>query len=119
MPKSNNTTVNIDATGQSLGRLASQVAVLLQDKNKATYEPNKVGTNIVVINNLGKIKFTGTKAKVKTYYKHTGYLGHLKEISLEKMWAKDPKKVFIMAVKGMLPKNKLRQRRLKHLIINL
>ncbi|NMB92103.1 MAG: 50S ribosomal protein L13 [Parcubacteria group bacterium] len=114
-----NNHLTIDATGQSLGRLASRVAVLLQDKNKATYEPNKVGTNIVIINNLSKIRFTGTKPKVKTYYKHSGYLGHLKEMSLEKMWVKDPKKVFLLAVKGMLPKNKLRARRLKHLILNL
>jgi len=117
--KQNANQINIDAAGQSLGRLASQVAILLQDKNKPTYEPNKVGTNIVIINNLSKIRFTGTKTKVKIYYKHTGYLGHLKETSLAKMWEKNPKKVFILAVKGMLPKNKLRIRRLKHLIINL
>ncbi|MDQ5882684.1 MAG: large subunit ribosomal protein [Patescibacteria group bacterium] len=119
MPKSNNHTITIDATGQSLGRLASRVAVLLQDKNKAVFEPNKIGENIVVVNNLSKVKFKGTKTKTKMYRHPTGYLGHLKETSLEELWAKNPKKVLILAVKGMLPKNKLRERRLKHLIINL
>ncbi|MGB9763021.1 MAG: 50S ribosomal protein L13 [Minisyncoccia bacterium] len=115
----NNNTIILDATGQSLGRLASKVAVLLQDKNKATYEPNKTGTNVVIVNNLSKINFKGTKIKTKVYYRHTGYLGHLKELSLKELWKKDPKKIFINAVRGMLPKNKLRDRRLKKLIINL
>ncbi len=117
MPKSNNNTITLDATGQSLGRLASQIAVLLQDKNKATFEPNKAGTTIVVVNNFSKINFKGNKPKTKIYYKHTGYLGHLKETTLEKMWEKDPKKILKMAVRGMLPKNKLRDKRLKRLKI--
>ena len=117
MPKSNNNTITLDATGQSLGRLASQIAVLLQDKNKATFEPNKAGTTIVVVNNFSKINFKGNKPKTKIYYKHTGYLGHLKETTLEKMREKDPKKILKMAVRGMLPKNKLRDKRLKRLKI--
>jgi len=117
MPKSNNNTITLDATGQSLGRLASQIAVLLQDKNKATFEPNKAGTTIVVVNNFSKINFKGNKPKTKIYYKHTGYLGHLRETTLEKMWEKDPKKILKMAVRGMLPKNKLRDKRLKRLKI--
>jgi large subunit ribosomal protein L13 len=119
MTKSKNNTITLDATNQSLGRLASKVAVLLQDKDKPTYEPNKEGTNIVIVNNLSKIHFKGTKTKAKIYYHHTGYLGHLKEFSLKELWEKDPKKVFINAVRGMLPKNKLRDRRLKRLIVNL
>jgi large subunit ribosomal protein L13 len=117
MPKSNNTTVNIDATGQSLGRLASRIAILLQDKNKATFEPNKAGTNTVIVNNFSKIHFKGNKPKTKIYYKHTGYIGHLKETTLAKMWEKDPQRILKMAVSGMLPKNKLLSKRIKRLKI--
>lgn len=113
----NNNTINLDATGQSLGRLASQIAVLLQDKNKATFEPNKAGTNTVIVNNFSKINFKGNKPKTKIYYKHSGYLGHLKEMTLEKMWEKNPERILKIAVRGMLPKNKLRDKRLKRLKI--
>lgn len=119
MPKSTNNIITLDATGQSLGRLASKIALLLQDKNKPTFEPNKAGTNIVIVNNLSKIQFKGNKPKTKIYYKHTGYLGHLKETTLEKMFQENPAKVLRLAVSGMLPKNKLRDRRLKRLKINL
>ncbi len=117
MEKQNHKIV-INAEGQSLGRLASQIAVYLQDKHKPEYAPNKPGETVVIIENLEKIKpFRESKSKTKIYYKHTGYLGHLKQISLEDLWVKDPKKVLSMAVKGMLPKNKLRDKRLKRLII--
>ncbi|MDD5760521.1 MAG: 50S ribosomal protein L13 [Candidatus Pacebacteria bacterium] len=117
--KNNKNRVTIDAQGQSLGRLASKIAVLLQDKHKTEYAPNKAGETIVVVQNFGKIKpFPKTKSKNKIYYKHTGYIGHLKETSLEKMWEKDPKQVLKIAVQGMLPKNKLRPKRMKRLIIN-
>ncbi|MGC8651017.1 MAG: 50S ribosomal protein L13 [Minisyncoccia bacterium] len=118
MPQSNNTII-LDATDQSLGRLASRIAVLLQDKNKATFEPNKPGTNTIIVNNFSKIKFKGNKPQTKIYYKHTGYLGHLKETTLDKMFEKDPQRVLKLAVRGMLPKNKLRDQRLKRLKINL
>ncbi len=117
MIKNTNNTITLDATGQSLGRLASRIAVFLQDKNKATFEPNKAGTTVVIVDNFSKINFKGTKSKTKIYYKHTGYLGHLKETSLEKMWEKDPERILKMAVRGMLPKNKLRDKRLKRLKI--
>jgi len=119
MTKNTNNTINLDATGQSLGRLASRIAVLLQDKNKATFEPNKPGTTVVIVNNFSKIHFKGNKPKTKIYYRHSGYLGHLKETTLAKMWEKDPRRILKMAIKGMLPKNKLRARRLKRLQINL
>lgn len=120
MKKENNKNiVIIDAEGQSLGRLASRTAVLLQDKHKPNYAPNKSGTTIVIINNLSKIKpFKETKLRTKIYYKHTGYIGHLKETKLSDMWKKDPVKVFKRAVRGMLPKNKLRDKRLKRLEIH-
>ncbi len=120
MEKENKNIVTIDMEGQSLGRVASRIAVLLQDKHKAQYAPNKVGDTIVVIENLSKIKpFKETKLRTKIYYKHTGYIGHLRETKLSDMWEKDPVKVLRMAVRGMLPKNKLRDKRLKRLEINL
>lgn len=120
MKTSNQNKIVIDATDLSLGRLASQIAIYLQDKHKPEYAPNKVGETIVTIDNLSKIKpFKETKSKTKIYYKHTGYIGHLKKTGLDKMWQDDPKKVLTMAVRGMLPKNKLRDRRMKRLIINL
>lgn len=115
----NNKTIILDATGQSLGRLASRVAILLQDKDKPTYQPNKSGSNIIIVNNLSKLNFKGTKLRSKIYYHHTGYLGHLKSLYLKELWEKNPKQVFVKAVRGMLPKNKLRDRRLKRLIVNL
>ena len=120
MEKEDKNIVTIDAEGQSLGRMASRIAVLLQDKHKPEYAPNKVGDTAVVIENLSKIKpFKETKLKTKIYYKHTGYIGHLRETKLSDMWEKDPTKVLKMAVRGMLPKNKLRDKRLKRLEIHL
>ncbi len=120
MEKENKNIVTIDAQGKSLGRLAARISVLLQDKHKPEYAPNKVGDTVVVIENFSKIKpFKETKLSTKVYYKHTGYIGHLRETSLADMWEKDPKKVLRMAVRGMLPKNKLRDKRLKRLEIHL
>jgi len=120
MEKENKNIVTIDVEGQSLGRLASRIAVLLQDKHKSEYAPNKVGDTVVIIENLSKIKpFKETKLSTKIYYKHTGYIGHLRETKLSDLWEKDPKKVLRMAVRGMLPKNKLRDKRLKRLEIHL
>jgi len=120
MEKEDKNIVTIDAEGQSLGRMASRIAVLLQDKHKPEYAPNKVGETAVVIENLSKIKpFKETKLRTKIYYKHTGYIGHLRETKLADMWEKDPEKVLRMAVRGMLPKNKLRDKRLKRLEIHL
>ena len=120
MEKEDKNIVTIDAEEQSLGRMASRIAMLLQDKHKPEYAPNKVGDTAVVIENLSKIKpFKETKLKTKIYYKHTGYIGHLRETKLSDMWEKDPEKVLRMAVRGMLPKNKLRDKRLKRLEIHL
>jgi len=120
MEKEDKNIVTIDAEGQSLGRMASRIAMLLQDKHKPEYAPNKVGETVVVIENLSKIKpFKETKLRTKIYYKHTGYIGHLRETKLADMWEKDPEKVLRMAVRGMLPKNKLRDKRLKRLEIHL
>jgi len=107
----------LDAKNQSLGRVATLTSYYLQDKHRSDYAPNKTGQTVVIVKNLKDITFKGTKMKVKKYFKHTGYLGHLKEEKLESLWNKNPKEVLRMAVKGMLPKNKLRDKRLKRLQI--
>ncbi len=98
----------IDAEGQTLGRLATKVAVILKGKNKPSFAPHVDNGDYVVVINADKFKVTGKKLTDKMYYKHTGYLGGLKEISLEDLLSKKPLKAIEFAVSGMLPKNKLR-----------
>lgn len=105
----------IDANGKILGRLASQIALLLQGKNKPDFNPSKDMGDFVIVKNVEKMKFSGQKLKKKKYYSHSGYLGGLKVRSLEEVFKKDPREVLKMAVSGMLPKNKLRKRMLKRL----
>jgi large subunit ribosomal protein L13 len=97
----------IDATGKTLGRLATQIAHHLKGKHKADYSPHvDMGDHIVVIN-ADKIHVTGRKLTDKIYYHHTGYIGGIKSIALEKLLAEHPERVIEIAVKGMLPKNPL------------
>ena len=97
----------VDATDKTLGRLASEVASRLRGKHKPEYTPHvDTGDHIVVVN-AEKIRVTGNKLKDKIYYRHTGYIGNLKSISLEKQLEKRPERVIQAAVKGMLPKNPL------------
>ncbi|QFR38689.1 50S ribosomal protein L13 [Candidatus Gracilibacteria bacterium 28_42_T64] len=105
----------IDATGLTLGRLATQLAVILKGKNKASYAPHLDNGDYVVVTNCDKFKVTGKKMTDKMYHSHTGYLGGLKEISLEDLLVKKPQKALEFAVSGMLPKNKLR----RHMISRL
>lgn len=107
----------IDAKNQKLGRLASKIALILQDKDRPVYDPRLEGENRVIVKNVHLIKVTGRKEDQKIYYRHTGYVGHLKAIKFKEMFVKDPARVLRLAVKGMLPKNKLLNRRLKRLII--
>lgn len=107
----------IDATNKKLGRLASEVAQILQGKKSPSYEPRLEGSDRVVVKNAAKLVVTGRKATQKIYYKHTGYMGHLKEKTFEMMFAKSPEKVLWLAVYNMLPKNWLRMRRMKRLKI--
>lgn len=111
-------TVELDATGKSLGRLASEIAKILMGKHQPTFEYRLSGDSYVVVKNLEKLRFTGKKWDKKIYYRHTGYLGHLKETKLKELWQKNPSLVLKKAVLGMLPKNKLRSRRIKRLIIS-
>jgi len=105
----------VDATGKTLGRLASEIAKILMGKNKPTYTPHIDGGDFVVVVNAEKVFVTGKELNQKIYYKHTGYFGHLKETTLKEMLEKKPEEVIRLAVRGMLPKNKLRDRRLKRL----
>ena len=108
-------THTIDASNKVLGRLAVEIAVLLRGKQKADFAPYKDIGDIVIVKNVDKMKFSGRKLKQKKYYHHSGYLGGLKEITLEKLFEKNPKEVLDKAVFGMLPKNKLRAKIIKRL----
>jgi large subunit ribosomal protein L13 len=110
-------THTIDATGKVLGRLASEIAILLRGKNKPDFVPYKDMGEFVVVRNIAKIRFTGKKMEQKKYYHHTAYLGGLKNISLKELFKKNPAQVLRKAVMGMLPKNKLRARIIKRLKI--
>jgi len=105
----------VDATGKTLGRLASQIAKILMGKHKPTYTPHVDGGDFVVVINADKIYVSGKKLDNKIYYKHTLYPGGLKETPLRRMLAEKPEEVIRLAVRGMLPKNKLRDRRMKRL----
>ncbi len=97
----------IDADGRTLGRLASEIAILLQGKHKPIYVPHLNTGDFVIVTNVGKIHVTGRKAEQKIYYRHSGYHGGLKEQTLAVVLAKTPDRVLRHAVKGMLPKNAL------------
>lgn len=105
----------IDAVNRPLGRLATEIAVLLRGKHKPDFAPYKDEGDFVVVENVGKFKTSGRKMKQKTYYWHTGYTGHLKKITMEELFSKDPAQVLRRAVLGMLSKNKLRAKMIKRL----
>ena len=97
----------VDATGYTLGRLASEVAKVLRGKNKAIFTPHMDTGDYVIIVNAEKVKVTGRKLDQKIYYHHSEYVGGMKETTLREMMAKKPEKVVELAVKGMLPKGPL------------
>lgn len=107
----------IDATNKILGRLSTQIAILLRGKHKPNFTPYLDLGDYVVVKNIKKIKLTGKKTEQKKYYRHSGYLGSLKEISFKKIFEKDPSWILRKAVSGMLPKNKLRAKMIKRLKI--
>ncbi|KAL6960453.1 hypothetical protein U1Q18_038216 [Sarracenia purpurea var. burkii] len=100
-----------DAKGQVLGRLASQIAIVVQGKDKPTYAPNRDDGDMCIVLNAKDLCVTGRKLTDKFYRWHTGYVGHLKERSLKDQLAKDPTEVIRKAVLRMLPRNKLRDDR--------
>ena len=105
----------VDAEGLVLGRLATSVANVLRGKNKSQYTPFFDTGDFVVVVNADKIKLTGNKESQKIYYRHSGYMGGLTEISYQRMIVQHPGRVITHAVRGMLPKNKLNRKILKKL----
>lgn len=97
----------VDASGCTLGRLASEVASVLRGKNKAVFTPHVDCGDYVVVVNADKIKVSGKKLEQKIYYNHSEYVGGMKETTLRELLAKKPEKVVELAVKGMLPKGPL------------
>ncbi len=105
----------VDATDKVLGRLASDIAKILMGKNKSVWTPNVDTGDFVIIINAEKIRVTGRKLTDKIYYKHTGYIGGLKEESLLSLKNRKPEFIITHAVKGMLPKTKLGRQMIKKL----
>jgi large subunit ribosomal protein L13 len=105
----------LDASGKVLGKLATQAATLLMGKHKPIFTPNLDTGDFVVIINAEKVRFSGGKEGKKLYYRHSGYPGGLKSVSLEEMMQADPTRVIEHAVKGMLPINRLRAVRMRKL----
>jgi large subunit ribosomal protein L13 len=105
----------LDAEGQVLGRLAVKIAHLLRGKHRAAYSPHQIHGDHVVVINARKLKMMPSKFRRKTYFKHSGYLGHMKVIPLQTMFQERPAELIEQSVRGMLPVNRLRPIALKHL----
>lgn len=107
----------IDATGDSIGRIASKSALFLRGKNKPEFEPHIDGGDIVEVSNIKDVVFTGKKLEQNKYIRHSGHPGGLKTEKLKAVFAKNPAEVLRRAVKQMLPNNKLRDAMMKRLLI--
>jgi large subunit ribosomal protein L13 len=107
----------VDASGYTLGRLASEIAKVLRGKNKPVFTPNMDLGDYVIVVNAEKIKVTGKKMDQKIYYSHSDYVGGMKETSLREKLAKKPEEVIELAVKGMLPKGPLGREMYKKLFV--
>lgn len=107
----------VDADGKTLGRLASEIARRLKGKHKPIFTPHVDTGDYIVVVNAEKVAVTGNKMKDKMYYHHTGYIGNLKSISLEKQLQKAPERVLESAVRGMLPRSPLGRAMMKKLRI--
>ena len=105
----------VDAKGQVLGRLATQIATFLMGKNKPTYSANIDSGDFVVVVNAEEVRLTGKKTSQKVYRSHSGYPGGFKEVSYQKMIKEHPQRVIEFAVYGMLPGNRLRKDRMARL----
>jgi len=105
----------VDATGKTLGRLSTELALRLRGKHKPEYTPHVDTGDYIVVVNAEKIRVTGNKLKNKMYHRHTGYIGNLKSISLENLLAEAPERALQFAVKGMLPRGPLGRKMLSKL----
>ncbi len=109
--------IELDATGQAVGRLATKIAMILRGKTKPDFAPHIDSGDFVTVSNAGQVKFTGRKLVQKDYHHHTMHPGGFSTTSMKKVFDKDPGEVLRKAVNGMLPKNKLRPGMMKRLII--
>jgi large subunit ribosomal protein L13 len=100
----------VDAKGRILGRMATEIAKVLRGKNKPTFTPNQDGGDFVIVVNARGVKLTGTKLEKKIYYRHTEYPGGIRERTAAQMLEEKPEELIRLAVKGMLPKNRLSRR---------
>ena len=105
----------VDATDQVLGRLASKVATVIRGKNKPSFTPNMDTGDFVIVVNADKVDLKGKRQLQKTYFSHSGYPGGTKELTYQQMKEKHPEKIIEIAVKGMLPKNRLGRQLIKKL----
>lgn len=105
----------IDAAGKPLGRVAATAAAILRGKHRPDYTPNVDCGDYVIIINAKDVVLTGNKLDQKKYYRHTGYIGHLKEVSYKDMMANNPEKAMELAVSGMIPHNTLGRKAIKKL----
>jgi large subunit ribosomal protein L13 len=105
----------LDASGQVLGRMATKLATYLRGKHKPIFSPHVDCGDFIVVINAAKVRVTGKKKKQKTYFTHSGYPGGDKLLTFEKMMEKDPTKVVMHSVSGMLPKNRLGKQMIKKL----
>ena len=115
MPPAEAKWVLVDAEGKSVGRIAADIAATLRGKQKKTFSPHQLCGDHVIVINAAKLAFPQKKLLQKLYRSHSGYLGHLKTTSLKQMMEKKPEKVVTLAVKRMLPANRLRNSMLKRL----
>jgi len=107
----------VDASGQTLGRLTSQVASILRGKNKPTFTPSLDTGDYVIIVNAEKIKVTGKKMNQKIYYRHSDYVGGFRSMTLKELMDKKPEDVIVKSVKGMLPKGPLGSKMIEKLFV--
>ena len=107
----------VDAEGQTLGRLSAEIARILRGKNKPQFTPHEDCGDYVIVINAEKVKVTGKKLDQKIYYRHSEYVGGMKEITLKEMLQKHPERVISYAVKGMLPKGPLGRQMYKKLFV--
>ncbi len=110
-------TIELSAKGEVLGRFATKVANTLRGKNTATFRPDRMPDITVVVTDADKVVVTGTKETTKTYYRFSGYPGGLKRESLAHLRGRKPEQIIYLAVKRMLPKNRLQARFMKRLVI--
>lgn len=113
--ETNNDWLVIDAAGQTVGRLATQIAQLLRGKHKVDYTPNQPGGDFVIVVNAAKVTFTGSKLDQKVYTRYSGYQGGLKKIKAGTMLERHPERVIEHAVWGMLPKTRLGRKLIRRL----